>query len=246
MKKIMGLIGRLLLVGIEAGCLLILIPVFRAADFEGSFIGGLFVVVLSAYIVSFIGMLLDAIFNFATEFDNFDDFGDFWQKVLWAPLSLLIIVLKNILGIFRYIYESIFDREPSYSRSDAEHFYSYDSEEPDEEEVPARQRTVDYRAFESTLRYRLGDLEWHYGSGFTSRSQFTVQYAGDRVTVVIHANIKAKEYCDSYEFSQYFESLRDTVLERAKEILYEMREKYSNYDRYTSMEVTIKHDIKMD
>ncbi len=91
-------------------------------------IAGIIVFAIISYILSAVGMLLNAAFSFAHGMGDYEDVFDFLEGLRYAPVTFAINTGKHILGLFGYYYE--YDNAYLYFEDD------YDDYDDDEDTTP--------------------------------------------------------------------------------------------------------------
>ncbi len=81
----------------------------------------LLIVVFIAYMFSAINMIIGVIFNFFHEFDDYESVGDFFEKLVLAPLWVVVHLFSHFVAIFRNEYADIerLDQRSERSRQNA-------------------------------------------------------------------------------------------------------------------------------
>ncbi len=88
------------------------------------------IAIIAAYIFAGIAIIISWIFNFATDFDDYDFFTQRLKELLIAPLTLIIRILKHIKLTFQFAFEVLFDSSYSSAPRTRRESTNYDFSQP--------------------------------------------------------------------------------------------------------------------
>ncbi len=217
--------------------------------------------IVTVYIISVIELIVMRIFNFLHKFDDYDDFGEFFKRLLYGPITLVHLAVCHFANICGYIYGMITRgansgyATPSYKAIDDfyENASQTDSDENNGAVYDKRNETmftnmVEKKAKAIASRPPIGDfihsstvhVAWEYGFANVSVAPWgKIIFSG---TIVFKNSISfdTQEYDESY-IEDCVNETADLLMERMSDAIEEVRREYKGYDKSYSIEANLSY-----
>ncbi|MBQ8858995.1 MAG: hypothetical protein IJ012_04305 [Clostridia bacterium] len=253
MKKSIGkIIGKLIFLGLEVLAAWVLTMTIMSFDFGQDFLMSVIISVFAAYLFSGIVIIIVWIFNFATEFDDYDDFGEGMSSLKIAPLTLVIHIFKHLFSLIGYLFE----KETPYVRpfDNADNNVRQINKEKENDPVRDERSTtlfadmVNKKAKAIASRPPIGNyihsnvihVEWEYGRANVSVAPWgKITFSG---TVVFRNTLSHDEMeYDTGYIEECLDETAELLIERMSDAIDDVQREYNGYDKEYSINTSLSY-----
>lgn len=271
LKELLGLIPRLLIIGVELFAMYSFYMVFETMlprgnefaqfgviekilylTFEETY--KIAILIFGAYIFSIIAIVISWIFNFATEFDDYDYFFDRFRVIPYAPIALILRTLKHIKLTVVFFFETLFDADLSrpikvkknYTKdkyNDTKEKYDNRSEYPNyySDAIRKAAERVAYGTKPANLYGSDIDTDWDGTLEYYECLDGTIGFSG---TIVYKAKSYGPAKIEEFLIEECEEKTRIAIKNNMKKEIEKLRKEYKGFDKEYNIEIYLSRSNK--